>query len=254
MLRPALLALVLSTSVLADEPPKLNAARELKADAPLLLLPVDDDAPRRAATVRVDGVPVRRFALNAAHGAADWHAQLDVSAWQGKTLAVDLDELPAGSRFLEEVRVANALPDAADLYREPFRQQSHFSTRRGWLNNPNGLCASSTDGRTFVIHPANPVLPALHSDNRDPKISWHTPAKHWVMALWVPAPTADGRQSFVALVDRGGYELFPNGGRQYVPVATAPKAESRTLTFAAPDGGVTLQDVEVHALRSAWEK
>ncbi|MEI6342548.1 MAG: glycoside hydrolase family 32 protein [Verrucomicrobiota bacterium] len=55
--------------------------------------------------------------------------------------------------------------------------------------NPTVQCiASSTDGRTFVKYPGNPILPQVTGGNRDPKVLWHEPTRKWVMVLYVELP------------------------------------------------------------------
>lgn len=52
--------------------------------------------------------------------------------------------------------------------------------------------ATSTDGgRTFVKHPANPILPCIQPGNRDPRVFWHEQSGRYVMVLYVghPHPT-----------------------------------------------------------------
>ena len=46
--------------------------------------------------------------------------------------------------------------------------------------------AYSTDcGRTFTRYAGNPILDHIVGGNRDPKVFWYAPGKHWVMALFV---------------------------------------------------------------------
>lgn len=46
--------------------------------------------------------------------------------------------------------------------------------------------ATSTDGgRTFVKHPANPIVPCLGPGNRDPRVFWHEQSGRYVMVLCV---------------------------------------------------------------------
>jgi fructan beta-fructosidase len=45
--------------------------------------------------------------------------------------------------------------------------------------------ASSTDGRVFTKYPGNPVVKNITGGNRDPRVFWYAPTKHWVMTLWV---------------------------------------------------------------------
>jgi sucrose-6-phosphate hydrolase SacC (GH32 family) len=43
----------------------------------------------------------------------------------------------------------------------------------------------STDGRQFAKWEGNPVLPNYATQNRDPKVIWYEPGKHWVMTLFL---------------------------------------------------------------------
>lgn len=45
--------------------------------------------------------------------------------------------------------------------------------------------ASSTDGRTFTKFAGNPVVKNIAAGDRDPRVFWYEPTKHWVMTLWV---------------------------------------------------------------------
>jgi sucrose-6-phosphate hydrolase SacC (GH32 family) len=47
------------------------------------------------------------------------------------------------------------------------------------------IAYSTDDGKTFSKYSSNPVIPQITGGNRDPKVFWYEPAKHWVMVLWV---------------------------------------------------------------------
>jgi sucrose-6-phosphate hydrolase SacC (GH32 family) len=53
---------------------------------------------------------------------------------------------------------------------------SRFSQCLAWFDNGGGR---------FMKNPGNPVVPQITDGNRDPKVFWYGPAKHWVMVLWV---------------------------------------------------------------------
>lgn len=127
--------------VFTDSRPPLPAdlTREVIAGARYLFFPIKNGAPRRKVTVSVGGKAERWFDVELADAEPDWWAPLDVSAWKGKTLTVRADRLPAGSKALARIEQGDEPKDAANLYREPLRPQLHFSARRGWLNDPNGL-------------------------------------------------------------------------------------------------------------------
>jgi fructan beta-fructosidase len=116
-----------------------NARREIVIDHRLLNLPVRNDAPIRTVKVMVDGQAAREFTIGCADGPADWWAGLDVSAYRGRTVTVEVDKLPDDSQFLKAIDQSDAAKDQDNLHREPLRPQFHFSPARGWNNDPNGL-------------------------------------------------------------------------------------------------------------------
>ena len=141
------------------KPPRLaaklraNVERAVVATHRWLHFPVQNGATKRLVTVRVDGKVARRFEVELAdEGQPDWWAPLDVGAWRGKTLAVSADQLPEGSRALEQITQGDTLRGAENLYREPLRSQYHFSARRGWLNDPNGLVFYNGEYHLFFQH------------------------------------------------------------------------------------------------------
>jgi sucrose-6-phosphate hydrolase SacC (GH32 family) len=258
-----------------------NAKREVAIERSLLNFPVHNGATIRRVKVIADGKPVREFTIGCADAKPDWWAALDVSAWRGKTVTVEVDKLPDNSTFLKAIDQTDAPKEEASYYREALRPQFHFSPSRGWNNDPNGLCyfngeyhlffqlnpygtewgnmhwghavspdlvhwkelpialypdefgpmysgsavvdwknssglgaqgkppmvlfytaadkwvqciASSADGRTFTKYPQNPVVQTISNGNRDPKVFWYEPGKHWVMVLYAGLPQHAGRK------------------------------------------------------------
>jgi fructan beta-fructosidase len=140
--------------VFTDRPPPRTAGaatREIVANRRFLFFPVKTGAPKRKLTVTVDGRAERGFDIELADGPADWWAPLDVSAWRGKTLTIKADKLP-DTQALAAIDQGDDLKAAADLYREPLRPQLHFSPRRGWTNDPNGLVYFNGEYHLFFQH------------------------------------------------------------------------------------------------------
>ncbi len=48
------------------------------------------------------------------------------------------------------------------------------------------LAYSNDQGRTWDRYEKNPILDIKRKDFRDPKVFWHAPQQHWVMALVIP--------------------------------------------------------------------
>ena len=141
--------------VLCDTPPPVpqkNVTREMAADKRWLLLPVQNGGQKCKVEVRSGAEVLRFFDIELAEGEPDWWAPLDAGAWQGKTLTLWADKLAAGSKGLENVRTAEEAMPKEGLYREPLRPQLHFSPRRGWNNDPNGLVYFKGEYHLFFQH------------------------------------------------------------------------------------------------------
>jgi sucrose-6-phosphate hydrolase SacC (GH32 family) len=95
---------------------------------------------------------VVRNDIELADGKPDWWAPMDVSAWRGKQLVLRVDKLPEASTALGAIEQSDTLKDAENLYREPLRGQFHFSPRRGWNNDPNGLVFYNGEYHLFFQH------------------------------------------------------------------------------------------------------
>lgn len=87
---------------------------------------------------RADGEVLDEFRISLANSDPDWWGFFPVEQYRGETLTVELDD-PAGSEGLEMVFADSEFPGEENLYQERYRQQVHFSNKRGWNNDPNGL-------------------------------------------------------------------------------------------------------------------
>ncbi len=135
------------------KPPGLlsDVRREFQIEKRYLHLPIKD-GPTRKVTALVDGRVVVRNDIGLADGEPDWWAWMDVSAWRGQTLTLQVDKLPEDSAALAAIEQSDSLRGAEDLYREPLRGQFHFSSRRGWNNDPNGLVFFRGEYHLFYQH------------------------------------------------------------------------------------------------------
>jgi sucrose-6-phosphate hydrolase SacC (GH32 family) len=129
-----------------------NTERSFAATTRYLHIPIKNGAPKRAVTLLVGGQPVVRNDIELADAKADWHAAMDVGAWLGKTLLLRVDKLHEDSQALASIRQSETLPDADAIYREPLRGQFHFSPKRGWNNDPNGLVFYNGEYHLFFQH------------------------------------------------------------------------------------------------------
>lgn len=131
-----------------------NVAREFVATNRWLNFPVKNGAKKRTVTISLlgDGKLERTFEIELAEGEPDWWSPLDISAWRGKTVIVTVNQLRDDARGLEQIAQSDTTPGMEHLYREALRTQFHFSAKRGWLNDPNGLAYYHGEYHLFFQH------------------------------------------------------------------------------------------------------
>jgi fructan beta-fructosidase len=126
-------------------------SRELTVEKVYLHLPVKNGAPKRRMKFEVDGKMVREFEIELAEDKPDWLAFVDVSKFGGKKLTIST-VLPAESKALDGIVASDDVPDPKTLYEEKLRPRFHFTSRRGWLNDPNGLVYDGARWHLFYQH------------------------------------------------------------------------------------------------------
>jgi hypothetical protein len=129
-----------------------DAERAFTASSRYLHIPIKNGAPKRAVTLVVDGKPVVRNDIELADATPDWWAPMDVSGWRGRRLVLRVDKLHEDSAALRSIEQSDTLKEAEDLYQEQLRGQFHFSARRGWNNDPNGLVFYNGEYHLFFQH------------------------------------------------------------------------------------------------------
>ena len=193
--------------VVQSDRPATTAAvtRDIVISTRYLHLPVRTGAKKRLVEFVAGGAVVRAFDIEWADGEPSFYAFADVSDFQGKTLTVR-GKLPGGPTALAAVVASDALPGADTLYAEKHRPQFHFTSRRGWLNDPNGLVYHKGEWHLYYQH--NPF-------------GWEWGNMHWGHAVskdlvrWEELPLAvypkrhgDWAFSGSAVVDRGNTSGF----------------------------------------------
>ena len=116
-----------------------------------LHLPVKTGAPIRRMKFTVGKEIVREFDIELDTSAKpQFWAFAEVEAFKGKKLIVEV-MLPADSR-IPGFAESDDVPDAEKVYREKHRPLFHFTSRFGWLNDPNGLVYHDNEWHLFYQH------------------------------------------------------------------------------------------------------
>lgn len=165
-----------------------------------LYLPISNTSPKVTVQLSTAGRVVREFNLEPAFSdPADWWAYYDISQFIGQELVFKIidGEIPDhASAWLENaIRAGNELPAMEGVYQERYRPQFHFTPRRGWNNDPNGMVYFAGEWHLFFQH--NPF-----------GIRWGN--MHWGHAVshdlvhWVELPTALYQKSLRDMAFSGG--------------------------------------------------
>ena len=134
-------------SVFAAQAAELN----LKVKCRYLNIPVSHQTDRRRLTFQTKGMDTLSVDVRLAAGDVDYWVFKDVSACRGQSLRLVYD---GPAEALSRVFQADTIVGEAAMYRESNRPQFHFTSRRGWINDPNGLVWY--DGEYHLYYQHNP--------------------------------------------------------------------------------------------------
>lgn len=128
-------------------------AQQVKIDInkKYLNIPVSHQVDRHMMTMSADGAETRSFRIRLAGGEPDYWVFSDMTTYFGKTVTINYDG-PAEGLF--KIYQSDEIAGADSMYREKNRPQAHFTTRRGWVNDPNGLVYY--DGEYHLFYQHNP--------------------------------------------------------------------------------------------------
>lgn len=122
------------------------------AEKKWMVLPVRNGAPKRRVDLWLDGKVVRYIDIELAEDSTDWLSYLDISEWKGRELDLRVNLLHPDAKIFSPVQQSDADTNAGALYQEKYRGQFHFSPKRGWMNDPNGLVYFNGEYHLFFQH------------------------------------------------------------------------------------------------------
>jgi sucrose-6-phosphate hydrolase SacC (GH32 family) len=145
--------LVISSCGSNDRKTSKNEINEISiiVKSKYLNLPVSQTADRAKMTFTADGSPVKEFAIRLAPEKPDYWVFYDISKYSGKTFSVSYT---GNTKGLKNIYQDENIAGQDSLYKEINRPQVHFSSRRGWNNDPNGL--GWFDGEYHLYYQHNP--------------------------------------------------------------------------------------------------
>lgn len=117
-----------------------------------LNIPVSHQIARSQMQFKLGNEVKRSFSIRLAVDTPDYWIFCDMSEFKGTHLTVSYpDGKDAG---LEQIYQSDEIAECNLLYREKNRPQFHFTSRRGWNNDPNGLVYH--EGRYHLFYQHNP--------------------------------------------------------------------------------------------------
>ena len=217
------------------------AVREIVIEKDYLHLPVKNGAKRRRMKVTVGDKIVDDFTIELADDEPDFWVFIYMQPYKGKTAKIDVGRMREGSKGLAAIKQDDQVPNAEGLYKEKYRPQFHFSSRRGWNNDPNGLVYSKGEYHLYYQH--NPY-------------GWKWGNMHWGHAVskdlvhWTELPIAiypyrfgDWVFSGSAVVDKGNTGGFKTGDEDVIVAAYTSTGRGEAIAFSN-DRGRTFTDYE----------
>ncbi len=124
---------------------------KMKITKQYLNLPVSHQVERALMTLQADGKKDYSFQIRLASANPDYWVFCDVSAYKGQELTISY---PGNQTGLNKIYQADEIAGQDSLYHESNRPQVHYTQRRGWNNDPNGLLFY--DGEYHLFYQHNP--------------------------------------------------------------------------------------------------
>jgi fructan beta-fructosidase len=217
--------------------------RQIKIQKGQLFLnfPVTESSPLKKTRILADGKVIDEFTINLSGSEPDYWTFFDVSGYQGKTITIESENSDQKQNGFEKIYADSRFPGQEHLYNEKMRPQVHFSSRRGWHNDPNGLVYDKGEYHLYYQH--NP-----HSTKWGNMHWGHAVSNdllHWnelADALYTPSH-GDMAFSGSAIIDTGNTAGFrKNGIDPLIAVFTSTgRGECLALSY---DRGRTFKDYD----------
>lgn len=222
----------------------------MKINRKYLNIPISHQMDRKRLTLTAKGEDTLSVVVRIAKEHPDYWVFKDVSRYKGKILELSYE---GSEHTLKNIIQADSIFGASQMYKEENRPQFHFTTRRGWINDPNGLVFHK--GLYHLYYQHNPY------EREWENMTWgHATSPdllHWTEHDDVLFPDCLGTMySGSAIFDEQNTSGF--GSKRNPPLVyayTADRSEREVQCIAySLDGGMTLKKYEGNPVIDSHDK
>ena len=218
-----------------------------------LLLPVQENAPEGKVNIVVNNEFQLEQNINVrlAREKVDYYVPLDLSAYQGKTISIDVTGMPSSSLCWKEIKLSDTF-DSSN--RETYRPVYHHTPVYGWMNDPNGMFYK--DGVYHLYFQYNPY--GSMWANMTWGHSTSTDLTHWTYEGTAIVPDAWGAIfSGSCVVDKDNTAGFGKGAvvAFYTSAKSTPWGDVQSQSMAySLDNGKTFIKYEHNPILTSTER
>lgn len=223
------------------------------SESKYLLLPVQENAPEGKVNIIVNNEfqLEQNINIRLAREKVDYYVPLDLSAYQGKSVSVDVTGMPASSLCWKEIKLSDTF-DSSN--RETYRPVYHHTPVYGWMNDPNGMFYK--DGVYHLYFQYNPY--GSMWANMTWGHSTSTDLTHWTYEGTAIVPDAWGAIfSGSCVVDKDNTAGFGKGAvvAFYTSAKSTPWGDVQSQSMAySLDNGKTFIKYEHNPILTSTER
>ncbi|HUV62996.1 MAG TPA: GH32 C-terminal domain-containing protein [Sedimentisphaerales bacterium] len=126
-----------------------EAQRRIILRKAYLVIPIENKADACPMTISLGDELVTCATVELARDKVDFWTFVDLRQYTGQTVILTAKNPPRG---FHAIHSSDCIPGAENLYNEKYRPQFHFSSKRGWHNDSNGLVYYKGEYHLFYQH------------------------------------------------------------------------------------------------------